>query len=258
MSIKKLRFSGKIISELLSKALRIINGLIGNQSYKDRMLNQGYTDTAYQEMQDATTTAYDLSQQHLTARQLKRSKCKTTKNKLKACKANYGYYNQRIRDRYRGDDELLHKLAIPGSTESSYTGFSDQAQMFYTTALTDEDARTKLEAIGITSQAIQEGLDLLNAFRTAWEESETAKGHCQRLVEARDQAIKELRKLLNALIVSCRHEFKDTPQALEVLGIFVRNSSTKNTKTNTEPTEPSEPTEPTTTEPATQPAARTA
>ncbi len=250
-------FSARKSTDFLLSVARTMEQINHYQDYKDRITSCGYTEEHFQTINTKQEAGQDKRQEYLEKRQERKSKCKRLKSNSNARKRKYSYFKGRVRESCKDDKELLDQLGFSSRREGSYTGFYDQYEMFLRVATTNAEVTAKLNAIGITTEALQAEATELEGFLTLWTECEHLKGLCQRLIEERDQIIKELRRLMRPLIITCKHEFQNTPQALEVLGIFVRNAPLK-PKTNTEPTtEPTEPTEPTTpTEPITEPAAQ--
>ncbi len=257
--MSKIKFSAKNVSEYTKKTKRTLDAIDDNTAYRDRLLPHGYEEALLQTIKDRRIQTDDLALAYLRKRQEKISYCNQLADDFITVKSTLAFYAGRVRKGLRKDKALLKKLGIPGRQEKTYAGFIDRADTFYDVGTTDEDARVKLETIGITTAQLTASKAELAAFAALWAKCEILKGECQELVEARDQSLSTLTGSMGALILVCKREFKDTPQALEALGIFMRNTPPKRKKKTTEPvatepttepvTEPS--TEPATTEPAT-------
>ncbi len=231
--VKKQRFSAKSDSDYLHSTQHTLEIYMEVQEYQDRLLIQGYDPAQITILSDALAAGLASAEGYLAKRQLRKSRVNKMQVDFGSLLRRFSSLTTRIRKIYSGDDQLLNLLGLDKKRQETYGGFIDQGNHFYTTALGSEDARVKLEAIGLTAAVLQASFDEITDFKTLWVECQRLKGDCQRMVEARGGDMKRLRRLMGAFIAACRHEFADTPQALETLGIFARNSAPK--KNDTEP-----------------------
>ncbi len=244
--VRVTRFSSMPESEFLNKTQFTLEQFGKRQDFQDRMLVHGYDENQILKLTTALSASTTSSAAYIEKRQEKMAKCKKLEIDFKAVKSRYSNLTARIRSLYGNDEEFLRELGLNKKREKTYAGFIPQGKLFYSVSVNKEAVRLKLEDIGIGVALLEAAKDEFEAFIVLWGECESLKGECQQFVEARDGNHKKLRQLTRAFIIACKHEFKDTPQALETLGIFVRNSKPKQTAGDTEPidTDPVDPVDP--------------
>jgi hypothetical protein len=234
-------YSRKSFSDYLLKTRVVFDNLEKLPELKTVLLEFGYDDARIQVGAALRTTAETLFQEHLEKRQLWQSMTATLNEKLDEAYKVFTAYVQWLRKELTGDPQSIAVLGLKGPRERRGGRFVDQSTNFYSTAINDPVLLAKLQTFGLTLEKLQAGLDLVNAYSTVYSEYKEVKGDCQRLVVDRDNAFKVLRLWMAAFVAAGRVAFKDNPQTLERLGIFVRNQP-KSRKTDEEtPQEPQEP-----------------
>lgn len=191
--------------------------------FKTRIDSQGYTETRLTEGETMYDEAVVLYSDHLDMVLESGAKGREVQDQLSVMLNTYTTIAERIRSEYEDDDKMLAGLGLYGKTPRYRASFIEQARRFYSKSINKADYAQKITLIGILPEKLQAELDALPGFQSLCREYEKLKGECQRLVVERDKAVKKLRKWMKAFVTTCRYEFKDNPQAMEAIKIFVRN-----------------------------------
>lgn len=218
---------------------------------KTKIAAEGYDDPRLAEGSGLRQQFETLYRTHLEKFQDRLAAYKRVQETRDLARITYGDLVKRLRSEFLDNKEIRDELGLNGSRLTSKTGFIEQATHFYNVLTTHTNVQTSVAAIGLTPEAIGAAAATLSTYQTDLESYQDLKGQCQQLVVDRNKAFRTVRKWINTLITTLRSLFRDNPQTLEKLNIFVRNSPSKK-KTVTVEEEP--PTEPgTTTDPVTEP-----
>lgn len=202
---------------------------------KTKIATVGYDDVKLDEGRALRATFEGLYRGHLEKHQDRLAASQRVKEAFKTARFTYSDLVKRLRVEFRNDGEARAELGLEGERLETRSGFIEQATHFYNVAMTHLEIQTKIHATGLSSENIQAASDTLTAFKTALENHKNLLGECQELVEDRDQAFKIFRNWISAFITTCRSLFRDNPQTLEKLNVFVRNRSPRKPAANEEP-----------------------
>jgi hypothetical protein len=111
------------------------------------------------------------------------------------------------------------QLRITGKRESTLEGFIQDATLFYNISISNQEILNGLGTFGITSEALQAGLEEVIKLQTLHSSQTQAKGKAESSTEIRDVKIKALDTWLADFIKISRIALAGTPQLLEALGI---------------------------------------
>ncbi len=138
----------------------------------------------------------------------------------------------------------IKDLGIIGERERILAKWTDEASVFYNTALASPDILASLSRFNIDETALQTGLDDISGLLELNSQQEDKKGIAQQKTEAKKAAVKALEKWIADLLIVCRIAYIEDPQKMERLTITVYSEGYKKKKDEPDPgTEP--PTEPT-------------
>lgn len=114
---------------------------------------------------------------------------------------------------------LWQTLELEGRRKRSYSGWIKQAKVFYTNALDSEEIKAILVTMGITEQALTDGLAAVTDVESKLAQQLKEKGEAQEATRVRDEAFDDLDEWMDDFIAVCRIALEDQPQYLEMLGI---------------------------------------
>ena len=113
----------------------------------------------------------------------------------------------------------MMKLGLFSSRKASYSGWLEQAKLFYGNLLTDNAALTAMAGFGIGADALKEGQALLDKVEHAYSVQKKEMSEAQQATADRDQAIDALNDWLSDFIAIARIALEERPQLLEQLGV---------------------------------------
>lgn len=119
------------------------------------------------------------------------------------------------------DPALGRELGLDARRERALLPWLDQAHAFYTRALAHPEAAARLAAAGADAEALQAGLDGIEAVRTARAERQTLAARSVSMTAARDEALGALGAWMADFFAIARLAFEDDPQRMESLGVVV-------------------------------------
>lgn len=122
---------------------------------------------------------------------------------------------------FKEDDDAQQQLALAGRRERALAGWIVQVRQFYTNALGDEEVRAALGQFGITSDALEAGLALVDGVAAAKARQQRRKGDALDATEARNEALRALDEWMRDFTAIARVALEEEPQLLEMLGIVV-------------------------------------
>jgi hypothetical protein len=238
----------KQFQELLDETRVAIDNTGTHDVIKTRVVNRGYDDAAMQAANNLRTKTNNKYRDY----QLKRADQIEATSKVKAKLfmeiSRYMDLRQGAKIALRGDQYkgFREMLGIDDKRRQTYAGFLDQGGKFYENAMGNDEIKALLATVGITEEKLQEGVDGIEELILLNDDQEAKKGLSQAARKERDDLYKELRQWWTDFKSSCRREFKDNPQYLEILGIKAFSEGYVRKKKEKEPTaqEPQELQEP--------------
>lgn len=121
------------------------------------------------------------------------------------------------------DPVRLKTLAAAGCRLKSFSDWLEQAEMFYDGLVNDTLAQSELIKLNTTIEEITGMKTKLTELKKAKMNQSKEKGEAQRATELRDKKFDNMESWYTRFEGIARIAFADTPQKLEILGIFVRN-----------------------------------
>jgi hypothetical protein len=227
----------KQFQELLNQTEVAIDNAGTHDIIKTRIVNRGYDDAAMQTASDLRTQTANKYRDYQSKRAIQIEATGKMKAKLFMEISRYMDLRQGAKrtlrgDQYKGFRELL---GIDDKRRQTYAGFLDQAGKFYENAIGNEEIKALLATAGITQEKLQEGIDGMDQLILLNDDQEAKKGLSQAARKDRDDLYDELRQWWTDFKSSCRREFKDNPQYLEILGIKAYSKGYKKKKKEKEP-----------------------
>ena len=115
------------------------------------------------------------------------------------------------------------KLKLHAKRKRKYADWWQQSRFFYDALLANPSFIAELSAFAYTTETIQERRDLLDEINHLREIREQEKGDAQQATKNKDAGFEELKEWCDVLRDLVKILFKNDPQYLEKLGIFVRS-----------------------------------
>jgi hypothetical protein len=215
--------TSKFFSDFLEGTRVLFENLEKLPDFKTRILEFGYDDARLAEGRELRTKVEETFRLSLIAAEERNSQAKIVAQKLAVVMDEYMGYVTRLRAELAAEPELLALLGLYGRRDRAKSLVLEQVSRFFDVAANNADVFTKLQRFGVTVEKIQAANADIDAYKVELAEYERLKGVCQDLVEQRNAAFKPLRMWVTAFIASCKVAFADNKQALEQLGIFIRN-----------------------------------
>jgi hypothetical protein len=218
-----MRSASKKYADYLSATRVLFANVEKYPEVKTRIAEFSYDDARLTEGKGLRTQFEDLYRLHLETYQARLAAYQRVREARTAARITYGDMVKRLRSHFRYDPEARADLGLNGDRLETRSGFLEQATHFYNAASTHADIQAKILPLGLTPEKIGEAAATLAAYQSEWEEHERLKGECQQIVVDRDLAFKVFRHWVTTFVTTCLSAFRDNPQTLEKLGVFVRN-----------------------------------
>jgi hypothetical protein len=124
---------------------------------------------------------------------------------------------------FRNEPTTLSKLALTGSLPTAYIKWLETVKKFYTVAAADSEIQSKLVRLKITTEEINETIELITDLETARALYLREKGESQDATKLKDKAFGEIDNWMSEFYAVAKIALEDNPQLLESLGKFVRS-----------------------------------
>ncbi|MEQ6121592.1 hypothetical protein [Reichenbachiella sp. MALMAid0571] len=138
---------------------------------------------------------------------------------MSAANAVYMRHVKIARIALRAQRGVAQALDLDGRRKQTYSGWINQASVFYTNALADAGIKTALAQFGITDQALTDALAAIKDVEAKLAAQLKEKGEAQDATKVRDEAFEELQDWMSDFVAISRIALENDPQLLEVLGI---------------------------------------
>jgi len=123
---------------------------------------------------------------------------------------------------FNNDPNAATALGIAGRRKPTYSGWLEQSQQFYLTALANAGFQTEMARFGVTLQKLQDGKALVDAVVAAKQAQGTETAEAQQATKTRDAALEALDAWMSDFIAIARIALEGT-QLSEALGILDRS-----------------------------------
>lgn len=121
---------------------------------------------------------------------------------------------------FKNDRNAQEALYLQGRRKQTYSGWIEQAGMFYKNALRSEPFKARLAAFGTTQEKLEATLLEVEKVSELLVSQLKEKGEAQKATEVRDHAVEELLDWYADFSQIARIALEDDPQMLEMLGII--------------------------------------
>lgn len=110
-------------------------------------------------------------------------------------------------------------LRLDGRRRKTYSGWLEQANVFYTNAQSDANIQAKLASFGMDAAALQAAQQLVKDVEAKLAAQLKEKGEAQAATQERDSVLEDLLDWMSDFRAIARVALEDQPQLLEILGI---------------------------------------
>lgn len=208
-----------IDSKLLSSRVAIENGQ-SNTSISSQLALYGYDSTKMAEgqtlLEDAETKQAkqkeEYGEQYDATDEL--AEARTEANKVYMRHVKIG------RIAFREDRGIQSSLQLSGRRKHTYSGWLQQARVFYQNALDDQEIQDALAVFGITLSVLEDASAAVEDVGTKLAAQLKEKGEAQEATEERDAALEALLDWRSDYFSIARIALEEEPQLLEILGII--------------------------------------
>ncbi len=122
---------------------------------------------------------------------------------------------------FKNDVQATATLELNGRRKSAYSSWHKQVSNFYAQLLANSEFLTKMQAVGVTEEKINDIQTQLNMLETLKKEQKKEMGEAQKATEERDHAFDALYPHYSELIEFSK-ALLENEQLLESLGIVVK------------------------------------
>ncbi len=213
----------KSLTNSMAAISKAINGVLTNPEILDIMTQYGYTQ---ERIYNEGLTLYNATQELILVQKKEYGEQYTVSQKVNELwDAAYTRYMQLLRLTRIGlknKSGALHSLSATGSRKRSLTGFIENARMLYGNLLSQPELMQSVQSFGITTESLNEAMQMVNALEAAYQEFFKEKGEVQSSTLKRDEAFDKLYDWYSDFRATARVALFDSPQLLEKLGIVVK------------------------------------
>jgi hypothetical protein len=229
------------IPEFLDDSRILIKGIMATDLIKERILPFNYTEERLLEVEAVYNAAVAAESNKAYCFGIKVASKEIADKAFEEAKTVFGLHSAILKTLLRDDVEMLKKLFLVGQprTQRPIELLKIWLEV-YDRVLAEPDLIAKTTIVGLTTEKLQEGKQVVTAAQTAKEEQTQKKGDAQDATTERDKAFNALLVEVDLLVPICRYVLNDRPQLLEKLGILVYSPGYRPKKKTTDetPTEP--------------------
>jgi hypothetical protein len=124
---------------------------------------------------------------------------------------------------FKNEPQIENSLMLKGARADSYSGWLQQANVFYTNALKKEKIITGFALMGITRKELEKGQAMVKEVEQNFSTKHQETTEAQDATRMRDRAFDELNEWVSDLITVSRIALDDKPEYMEMLGVVVKN-----------------------------------
>lgn len=118
------------------------------------------------------------------------------------------------------NDSVLEKLQLNGERKKTYTGFSIEGEIYYTTSLSSDEIISALSSsYNITKEKLEKGLEQLNKFKAFYIKNFSNKTDSKELTKEKDEKIDEFIVYMQNLKTIAKIALDGRHELLEKLGL---------------------------------------
>lgn len=124
---------------------------------------------------------------------------------------------------FTNDSVTYTKLQLDNSIPDAYIDWLEMVKVFYSTILADETLQQKVARLKVPANELTAGSDMITDLEKARADYLKERGESQVAKEEKDDSFDELNKWMSEFYSVAKIAFEDTPQLLEVLGVYVKS-----------------------------------
>ncbi len=124
---------------------------------------------------------------------------------------------------FKKHPDILISLGIKGKFPTKYNNFFDKVKQFYSAIKNNANIQEEVNKIKITEEIVTESLSKLESLLAERANYDKELGESQDVTKSKNAALLELQEWIEDFDIIAKVALYDTPQLLEVLGIFVRS-----------------------------------
>jgi hypothetical protein len=232
--------TNKHVEQYLDQTRIILERVKEDTAVKELIVTYGYTDERLDEGIALYSQVDSLYHELITRRGEQAKLSFSVQEKFENLAARFSALSVVFKTVFFDNPELLKELGLIGRTKRSLPAFITQVTSVYTNARDKQHILDQIAGFDLTTEKLQAELDEVDELHRLHKEHVGLRGECQNLVEERDKKLAQLKRFMRQLKTILLMLYKESPQTLERLGIFVRNrrkspAKTEPPDTNTEP-----------------------
>jgi hypothetical protein len=208
----------KISSRLLQADVAISNAM-EHEEVKQLLAGYGYEEMVLQQGKDLQADASGKQQVKVKEYAEKEDSTGALGNAFVKASETYMQHVKIARIAFKNDVKLYSALMLAGNRKQSYTGWMEQADMFYSQALRSDEAKAGLARFGITEAKLLAAQAQADEVRNLLKAQKTEDAEAQDATQERDKALDKLDEWFGDFKQIARIALAGHPQYLEMLGI---------------------------------------
>lgn len=118
---------------------------------------------------------------------------------------------------------VLSKLEIDKAIPDNYIEWLETVKIFYTTISDDEALQQKLARLKVPAEEITLTSEIIASLEQARAEYLRERGESQAATKKKKESFKKINEWMSEFYAVAKIAFEDTPQLLEVLGVYVKS-----------------------------------
>lgn len=222
-------FSSKSNSDFLSSSNATLVNIESNTAMLGRLQTRSYSTTRLTAGSNKIANAQAVFRSHLQKRQEKLAASVKIQEKRREVQDRCVSFGTSLRYHFKKEPDMIKNLGLDVRWSRRNADFIEQTLHLYNRALTTPEILARLVAEGIEEPMLQSDMALIQEYEAQRRDFVRLKGECQELVEQRDLAIAEAKSWMAGLKTTLRAIYRNNPQALESVGILVRNAPRRKT-----------------------------
>ena len=209
------------IDQKLTRAQVALDNAMSDESIKALLLPFKYDDARLQEGKDLYNQASETNRKQQIEYAEQFQATEDFKNLLKEGNEAYMDAVKIARIALRDNTEKTVALGLNGLRKASFSGWSGQAQQFFSNALADPDVIAAMSIYGFDESILQTLQSKVQAVIDANTKQEKEKGEAQAATKERDTLIDQLDRWMSDFKVIAQIALRGNDQWLEKLGLGV-------------------------------------
>lgn len=220
-------FSNKQNSEFLSSSKTILVNINNNTEMLNLLQTRSYGSARLAVGLGKVADAEAKSRAHLEKRQEKLAATVKIEEKRQEVHDRCVSFGTSLRSHFKHEPDMIKHLGMDVRWGRRNADFIEQSVHLYNRALSTPEVLDRLVAEGIEESMLQSDFALVQEYETNRQDYVRLKGECQEKVETREQSLDIARAWMTGLKTTLKALYRKNPQALESVGITVRNKRRK-------------------------------